>query len=189
MRSRERKPPPPISPAYLERVGGWYLERYGGTSKALRRCLQRRVERSAQHHPIDRQQARRWIEDTVDRFQKAGLVDDAAWARSRARSMLARGLPVRAIRQRLRAKGIGAADAEAALADLAEQHAERLDLLAALAYLRRRGFGPYRQPDKRGERRQRDLAAMGRAGFRYDLARRLIDAPDVASLQQLIEEA
>ncbi|MEY3012663.1 MAG: hypothetical protein RIT45_1398, partial [Pseudomonadota bacterium] len=46
------------------------------------------------------------------------------------------------------------------------------------AYARRRGLGPYRFSD-RAERRDKDLAAMMRAGHAMRVARAVIDAAEV----------
>ena len=50
------------------------------------------------------------------------------------------------------------------------------DRSAAWTYARRRRLGPYRRdPEVRAERREKDLAAMGRAGFPWGLARAIVD--------------
>ena len=53
--------------------------------------------------------------------------------------------------------------------------AEAIEDQAARAYAKRRRLGPYRRPDLRAAHRDRDLAALARAGFAYGLARRVID--------------
>ncbi len=50
-----------------------------------------------------------------------------------------------------------------------------VELMAARAYVRRRRLGLHRPKDERTLRRQRDLAALGRAGFSYEIARRALD--------------
>jgi regulatory protein len=62
------------------------------------------------------------------------------------------------------------------------------DLAAAIAYARRRRLGPWRQGDDREEHRERDLAALARQGFGYDTARRVIEAENVASLEEEIRD-
>ncbi len=59
------------------------------------------------------------------------------------------------------------------------------DLLAALRYARRRRLGPFCRGD-RFERREKDLAALARAGFGVAFARPVIDADDADAL---IDEA
>ena len=76
-----------------------------------------------------------------------------------------------------------AEDIAAALAVLRDQTADP-DLAAAIAYARRRRIGPYRTRGDREERRERDLAALARQGFGYDIARRVIDAHDPEDLEE-----
>ncbi|MGH6947427.1 MAG: regulatory protein RecX, partial [Kiloniellales bacterium] len=57
------------------------------------------------------------------------------------------------------------------------------ELKAALAFARRRRLGPYRAEPDRAGRRERDLAALARQGFAYELARRVIDCRDPAALE------
>ena len=46
---------------------------------------------------------------------------------------------------------------------------------AALSYARRRRLGPFRMPyDDSWERRQKDLAAMARAGFGFGLSKKIL---------------
>ena len=52
------------------------------------------------------------------------------------------------------------------------------DQRAARIFIRRRRLGPYRpDPEVRAERRQRDLAALARAGFSYSVASATLDEP------------
>jgi regulatory protein len=68
----------------------------------------------------------------------------------------------------------------AALSSLAE--AGETDLRAALRFAKRRRLGPFRTPKERATRRERDLAALGRAGFSYEVARAVVDAPTADAL-------
>ena len=187
MRRRSTKLPPPLTEANLEATGLWYVERYGGTSKALRRALWRKVDRTSQHHPTDRQQAAQWIEAVVTRFQRNKLVDDQAWARAKARTLFSRGKPPHVIRRELRAKGIASGLANQVVDELVERCEVDPVLQAAARYARRRRFGPYRVEPTRAERRDRDLGAMARAGFGWTVATQIIDAPDPESLAALLE--
>src|SRR4051794_36274222 len=61
------------------------------------------------------------IDALVARYRETGLVNDAAYAAGRARSGLARGRSLRRIAAGLAAKGVGAADAAAAIAGLRDE--------------------------------------------------------------------
>lgn len=166
----------PITPAYLERAALYYLERYGASAEMLRRVLRRRVETRCRLRGEEPDDFSEMVGAVVARALGAGLVDDAAFAAAKVRSLRRRGGSARAIGAKLAAKGV---DREIVGAALAQEEAETEGAgedEAAFAYARRRRLGPYRAPGARVAARERDLAAMARAGFPFALARRVIDA-------------
>jgi len=180
-RDHARRGPRKATPEYLERSALYYLERYAAPAGHLRRLLLAKVSRSARFHGTDAEAGAEAVEELVARLTRAGLIDDAGYAASRARSLMRRGTSARAIRARLLQKGVAPALIDQALNGLAEE-AREPELAAALAYARRRRLGPYRI-GARDESRARDLAALGRQGFDLDTARRVIDATDPAQLE------
>lgn len=185
---RKRRGPKKVSEKYLERVALWYLDRWGGSSGKLRQVLGRRVAASERAHGTDPDEGRRWIEAIVTRLQESGLLNDRLVAESRARSHHAKGQPLSAVARRLRQDGLPDAEIEAAVGGLAEDRAAP-DLEAAVTYARRRRLGPYRLAEDREARRERDMAALARRGFSYDLVRRVIEAESPEALEELLEEA
>lgn len=198
--AKPRKPPRPVTRAWLQRAALYYLERYSASSAQLRRVLARKVEtrlrlRGESDDPEIAAPARALIADVVEQAVSGGYVDDAAYARARVASLRRRGGSRRAIMAKLRGKGLDPALIEEALAeDVAEAQTEaqakdddeaaddadaraRREYEAAHAYARRRRLGPHRTPPQ-PERRDRDIAAMARAGFALALAMRIIDDTD-----------
>jgi regulatory protein len=53
-----------------------------------------------------------------------------------------------------------------------------------MALARRRRLGPYRLTEARKDHRLRDLATMARAGFAYDVARKVVDAASPDALDE-----
>ena len=174
-RRKERRPPKKITPKYLNNVALWYLGRYASSAASLRRILMRRVHKSCAHHGDDVPVATEMVDELVARFVASSLIDDRQYATARAATLHRRGLAARRIRGQLFAKGLTTDDIDAALNALAEISADP-EKDAARAYARRRRIGPWGKPDGRAERREKELAAMGRAGFSWDLARRVVDA-------------
>jgi regulatory protein len=171
-----------VSERRLERAAIAYLERYAAPSGHLRRVLLRKLERAGPLSEVERVEAARTIGRVIDKLQRLGLLDDRAYAEARVRSLHRRGRGLRAIRHQLAAKGLPTALIEEALAAFCADQPEP-DLAAARALARRRRLGPYRPAAQRAERRDRDLAALARAGFSYELARRIIDASDPEALE------
>ena len=113
---------------------------------------------------------------------EAGYVDDAAFAKAKSGSLLRRGYGGRRVTQALVAAGI----AEELREHIRPGEAEERH--AALALARKRRFGPFgsEPPDRAG--REKQLAAMLRAGHRLDNARELVDAPSVEAAEEWAAE-
>lgn len=183
-----RRTPRKATPDYLERAALFHLERYASSSASLRRVLLRKVARSAEAHGTDPAEGAVAVEALIARLQERGLLNDAAFAESRARALRRRGASAAGVRARLATKGITGDLAQQALAAVAEETPGDEELAAAIAFARRRRLGPWRAADQRPERRQRDLAALGRQGFSGTLARQVIDAEDPQTLEQALDE-
>jgi regulatory protein len=177
-----------IDTALLEEWALFYLGRYASTAENLRQVLRRRVRRRlAAEGLADRESsaaAEPLIDALVARYRETGLVNDAAYAAGRARRGVARGRSLRQISAGLAAKGVGAADAAAAIASLRDETADP-DLAAAAAFARRRRLGPFRT-DSRPRERSPELAAFARAGFTRRTAEAVLACPDEAAVQTLL---
>lgn len=149
----------------------------------LRRTLARRVEKRARLRGEDPAAFAEMIAATVARAVSAGLVDDARFTETRVATLRRRGTSSRGVSAKLAAKGVPRDVVEAAMQ--AERDAvpdgegANIEAQAAWAYAKRRRLGPFRRQDQRVSYRDRDLAALARAGFAYALARRVVDTePD-----------
>ena len=182
-KKKERSVPRKMTPARLENIALHHLDRFSTSSENLKRVLTRRVLKSARHHNTDQEQCAAWIDTLIERYQECGLLDDPAYARAQVNSHNRRGKSVRAIRALLRQKGVTAADIDLAIEGLAENHPDP-DLAAANAYARRRRLGPYRTREVDDKAREKELAALARAGFSYGIARRIVAAETVEEIDQ-----
>ena len=188
--NRRRAPRKP-TPEWLERAALYYLERYASSAGNLGRVLMRKIDRAVRYHGGEAADWAPAVAALVERFVESGILDDRRYAEGRARSLFRQGVPARAIHRRLAMKQVAAADIEAAIAATAEEAGlgqaasrDEFDLRAAIVQARRRRIGPFGPQAGREDRRARELAALGRAGFSYDLARRVVEAPDPAALEE-----
>ena len=190
-RGKRRKRPAPATPEALNKAALAYLNRYATSRANLRRVLLGRVERAARGaertaRDSDREAGAEAVERILERLAEAGLLDDRAYAAGQARRYLRAGASGHYIRAKLAAKGLAPALAEQAIAALRDELPEP-ELSAALAFARRKRLGPYRPEPERAARRERDLAALDRRGFDLEVARKIIDAADLADLEAEIE--
>lgn len=177
--NRPRRPPA-VAPGDLEKAALKYLERYSSSAENLRRVLMRKILRAAHAGVIERTEGSARVDAVVERLVARRLIDDRAYAEGRARSLSRQGRSRARISQSLAAKGVEPDEVEAALRGLAEDG--ETDLAAAIRFAKRRRLGPFRSAKERAGRRDRDMAALGRAGFGFAIARQVVDAEDVETL-------
>lgn len=162
----ERRPPPPLDAAGLDALALRYVERFATTRGKLAAYLKRKVrERGWSGPPADPQAI-------AERMAGLGYVDDRAFAEAKARALVRRGYGARRVSQALHAAHVAPGDAAAALEGSEEQA-----FSSALAFARRRRFGPFAAAAPDDRTRDRQIAAMLRAGHSFSLARRIISAP------------
>jgi len=170
--------------SHLENAALHYLGRFASSSANLRRVLLRKVARSVRAHGTDPAEGAGLVEAIIARYLQSGLLDDAAYAAQKAANLRRRGSSRYGIRGKLAVKGIDAEVIDATLARLDDGEGSG-DLAAACALVRRRRLGPYRPPRAQAAHRRKDLAALARAGFSLDVARRVLAAADGDGVEAL----
>lgn len=180
-KDKPRRKPKPATAERLRKAALSYIDRYATSAANLHEVLMRRVRRSVRLHDTDMAEATGWADDIVADFVKRKLVNDRMYAENRAVSLHRSGASRRKIEMSLKIKGVGQTDIAAALEALAESDPDA-EFTAACRHAQRRRLGPWRRDD-RAARRDRDLAAMARAGFGYRMASRVIDAESADALE------
>ena len=158
-----KDPPARITLSYLENAAVHYLERFASSSANLRRVLLRRILRSQAHWDGQPEDAVDMMEAVIAKLTRLGYLDDARYALAKAGWLRAKGGSSRKVRAQLAAKGLDSGLIDQAVSHVCQQDGGD-ELSAAWILARKRRLGPYRGSG-RTELRQRDLAAMGRAGF------------------------
>lgn len=172
-RNGERRQPRPLDKARLDELALAYVARFATSAAKLDGYLKRKLRE------------RGWdgegappVAATVARYVELGYVDDEAFARARSGSLLRRGYGSRRIGQALHADGIDQDLREQVRAPLAEQRQ------AALACARKRRLGPFGAPPADRSAREKQIAAMLRAGHPLDSARYLVDAATIEAAEK-----
>lgn len=175
---RSRRNPQPLDAARLEELALAYVARYATTGAKLEAYLARKLrERGwAEEGPPP-------VDALIGKFVAAGYIDDAAWARARSGNLLRRGYGARRVKEALGAAGV-ADDVRQEL-----RPGEGAQRRAALAMARKRGFGPFGAAPPDRARREKQLAAMLRAGHPLDSARELVDAESVNAAEEWAAQA
>ena len=157
----------PLDRKALEAAALRYLGQRGASRAQLARALKRKVLRDARKREVEpAPEADEWIDEVLTKMEGWGYLDDAKYALDKAKAMRRRGASRRKIQAKLAEKGITGELADGALVD----EGGRAEREAAEALVLRRRFG--HDP----ERRSKELAALARAGFSYDVARKALEA-------------
>ncbi len=183
---KRRRGPRKATASYLENSAAHYLGRFATSTAHLRQLMMQKVQRSVMHHGTDADEGAKFVETIIEKFERLGFLNDQTYGEMRARSLYAKGTPVRGIRYKLQQKGLSEDVIDSALAALAEEVEVRdLDLSAALRLAQRRRLGPYLSDDRevRDARREKDMAVMARAGFSYDVVCQVLDADSIEELE------
>ncbi|WEK01970.1 MAG: RecX family transcriptional regulator [Candidatus Sphingomonas phytovorans] len=160
--SRERRPPPPLDAASLERLALRYVERFATTRGRLTDYLVRKIRERGWEGD------RTAPEGLAEKFAELGYIDDRAFGEARAAAMARRGLGKRRVSGVLRQAGIDEEDAEALAPGI-----EARGLEAALTFARKRRIGPFATVAPDRPQREKQIAAMIRGGHDFTLARRI----------------
>ena len=180
----------PITAKYLQNAATFYLERYPSTAEGLRGVLNRRVRKAEMLDAPVMANVQQTIASIVQKFVDAGMIDDKAFAQTKARSLHRRGSSTKLTRQKLQHAGVDRETLEKALESLdveLDLDPRKRELTAAISLARRRRLGPFRAEKDRKERRAKDLAAMARGGFDYQLAKKVIDAASADALDDALD--
>ena len=189
-----RPQPKPLDAARLEEIALAYVARFATSAGKLRDYLRRKLrERGWEGAPDEDAQilamrGAACAEALIERFMAAGYVDDESFARGRAGRLLRRGFGRRRINEALGAAGIDGDLREAVMPGEGAQRA------AALALARKRRFGPFGdigsgQTNADPARRQKQMAAMLRAGHSMDAARAVLGAASAREAEIWAAEA
>lgn len=162
-----RRVPRPLNTEQLRELALRYVGKYATTRAKLRQYLARKLRE------------RGWdgeggpdLERIADRFAELGLVDDAAYALAKSRSLSARGYGKRRLVDELRQAGVDEPDGADATA-----HADDASVDAALSLARRRRIGPFAAEPADPKQREKWIAAMIRAGHGFAIAKAISGLP------------
>lgn len=165
----------PVDANELDAAALRYLDRFDSSAANLRRVLSGYLKRAGLERGTDAIQAgTALIDGLIARYRESGVLNDARFAETLASGLRRRGSSRRAILERLRARGVTSEVATLAVGEADEAGGGDAELVAARAFARRRRLGPHRPEAERAANRRRDLAALARAGFGFDVARRAL---------------
>ncbi len=163
-------PTRPLDAPQLRSLALFYAGRYATTRHKLKQYLTRKIRERGWEG-----EAAPDVEELAETFAGLGYVDDQRFADNRAASLMRRGYGPGRVRTDLHHAGINS-EMISGVAKLDDDEA----LAVAIAFARKKRFGPFGGDMEGRKAYHRALAAMIRAGHGHDLARKALSvtAPD-----------
>jgi regulatory protein len=174
-----------------------YAARFATTGAKLEGYLARKIRTRGVAEDGEGRTLELDVTGLVTQMIELGYVDDDAYARGRSRDLTARGYGARRVEQALWAAGVEE--------EVRENNApgEAESRRAALLLAKKRRFGPFARekhdeeiaedengnPLERRKLREKHVAAMLRAGHQYDHVRFIMDAAELAEVEEWLSEA
>ncbi len=162
---RTSRNPRPLNAQKLRELALAYVARFATTRAKLEAYLVRKVRERGWED-----EAQPDIAQLAERFEEAGYIDDEAYARNKAGSLLRRGYGRRRVNQALGHAGVDEAVRDAI--PIGEYDLRT----AAMNLARKRRFGPFGQQSPDRAVREKQIAAMLRAGHAMEHVLAMVDA-------------
>ncbi|TIX49548.1 regulatory protein RecX [Alteraurantiacibacter aquimixticola] len=175
---RRKRAKKPLDAAQLRDLALSYVARYATSAAKLERYLKRKLRERGwedEENPPD-------IAGLTARYSELGYIDDKGFARSKSAILLRRGYGARRVGQVLGQDGIAPEIRD----EVAPGEAELRH--AALAMAQKRRFGPFGVQALDRDKREKQVAAMLRAGHTLDFARQMVDAASVEAAEEWAHE-
>ncbi len=170
-RPEGRKIPRKITAKYLHNAGLAYLQKFAASSKGFETELMRKVKKSCMHHKEqDFETCAGLVRETVKKFERSGLLNDVVFAEGMVSSLRRGGKSKKAIVNKMTIKGLANDLTSKTLTEFDEREhggTAESEMTAALRFAKKKKLET-KEPEKA-------LAAMARAGFSYDIARRALN--------------
>ncbi|MBU0551529.1 RecX family transcriptional regulator [Myxococcota bacterium] len=164
-----------LKPKRVYAIALAHVQRYPCSVQHLRAVMARKFQRSLAAFEGDRAALDAALEEAITQLSEAGWLNDAALALAITRSLHGRGKSRRYIANKLSEKGL--AEHRAVALEALGEEVDDPDQVAALAFARKRRLGPWRRGEGGPDVLRRELGKMARAGFSFDLARRVLSTP------------
>ena len=169
----KKRSPKKITYKNLEKYTFKYLEKYAATEFQLRNILKRKIIKTSFFFQTKPDDYIHFIEDILTKFKKIGLINDITFSENRALNLVKRGFSKRKILMNLKHKGISDEIAKIGIGNL-EKFFFNYELASALIYAKKKKIISF-NTKKNYEENKKSLIQMSRAGFTYDITKKIIN--------------
>tara|TARA_B100001013_G_C24607875_1_gene441838 strand:- start:1134 stop:1703 length:570 start_codon:yes stop_codon:yes gene_type:complete len=165
--------PKKITYENLEKYAFKYIEKYLTTENQLKKILKKKIIKTSFILKTKPEDYIDFIDKIAEKFKTIGLIDDKKFCENRALNLIKRGFSKRKILMNLKHKGINDEIAKIGIGNL-EKFFFNYELASALIYAKKKKIISF-NTKKNYEENKKSLIQMSRAGFTYDITKKIIN--------------
>ena len=170
----KKKSPQKITYENLKKYAFKYIEKYSTTENQLRNILKRKIIKSSYFFGTNPEDSFNFIDSIVKKFKEIGLINDKKFCENRALNLVKRGFSKKKIFINLKQKGVDDLIATKGINNL-EKFFFNFELASALIYAKKKRLISFKKKEKSFEINKKNLMKMSRAGFSYDISKKIIN--------------
>ena len=152
-----------------------YLEKYSPSKQQLRTYLYKKLIKINQKIS-SKKEIFNLIDTVLSSLIDQNLLNDKYYSDAKSKAFLRRGYSLNKIRYSLIKKGIDEKYIKGSISKIKEEEADP-DFFSAIKMCKKRRIGPNREDSNRGLFYKKDMSILARAGFSYEVSKRVLDIP------------
>ena len=152
-----------------------YLEKYSPSKQQLKTYLFKKIIKK-KLNIVSKKEIFNLIDLVIATLVEQKLISDEYYSDIKSKSFLRRGYSLNKIRYNLIKKGIDQKYIKASISKIKQNEADP-DFFSAIKICKRRRIGPVREEGNRLLFFKKDISILARAGFSYDISKKVLDIP------------
>ena len=153
-----------------------YIEKYAPSKQQLRTYLLKKYLKFGAVG-IKKNEIKDLIDVVLSDLENSKYLNDKFYSNSKAKNLIQRGSSINKIRNYLMSKGINQKFVKETINKIKDENADQ-DFFSALKICKKRRIGPCRIEDNRPLFYKKDIAVLARAGFDFEISRKVMDMTD-----------
>ena len=153
-----------------------YVEKYAPSKQQLKTYLLKRYLKTSVPN-VSKKNVSELIDIVLEDLEKSKFVNDKFYSKSKAQSLIRRGSSINKIRNYLMSKGVSDKYISETIEEIKDKNEDQ-DFFSAIKICKKKRIGPARIESNRPLFYKKDIAVLARAGFDFEISRKVMDLTD-----------
>ena len=160
----------------VDEIRNWsfsYLEKYSASKQQLKTYLLKKILKKS-YKSVNKKEIYNLIDVVISSLEKQKFVSDKYYSDYKSKIFYKKGYSLNKIRYNLIMKGIDQKYIKDSISKIKEKESDP-DFFSAIKVCRKRRIGPCREESNRSLFFKKDISILARAGFSYDISKKVLD--------------